>query len=127
MKNTKVHFDSALNSVIWEINGFVSYEDFKTAGKLTHTLRMKHKTNKQVNNIKDMKVLSKEIQDWIDGTYFPEAKESGLKHFAFIVPKNTFGKLSMEKVNADASRLYEMEIEYFNNADEASRWLNSID
>jgi hypothetical protein len=73
-----------------------------------------------------MKVLSKEIQDWIDVTYFPSAKESGLKHFAFIVPKNTFGKLSMEKVNADASKLYEMQIEYFNDENEASRWLNSI-
>ena len=126
MKNTNAYFNSALNSVIWEINGFVSFEDFKKAGNLTHTLRKKHKTDKQINNILDMKVLSKEIQNWIDSTYFPDAKESGLKHFAFIVPKNTFGKLSMEKVNADASKIYEMEVEYFNNLDEATRWLNSI-
>jgi len=125
MKNTNAHYDSTLNAVIWEINGFVSFEDFKTAGKLTHTLRKKHRTNKQINNIKDMKILSKEIQDWIDGVYFPSAKESGLKHFAFIVPKNTFGKLSMEKVNADASKLFNMEIEYFNNANEAAKWLST--
>ena len=46
MKNTNAHYDSTLNAVIWEINGFVSFEDFKTAGKLTHTLRKKHRTNK---------------------------------------------------------------------------------
>ena len=126
MKNTSAHYDSVLNAVIWEITGFVSLEDFKAAGKMTHTLRKKHNTDKQVNNILDMKVLSKEIQNWIDGIYFPEAKESGLKHFAFIVPKNTFGKLSMEKVNSDASKLYNMEIEYFNDESEASKWLNSI-
>jgi len=127
MKNTNAHYDSALNSVVWEINGYISYEDFRTVGKMTHMLREKYKTDKQINNILDMKVLSKEIQDWIDSTYFPDAKESGLKHFAFIVPKNTFGKLSMEKVNSDASRLYDMEIEYFNNSGEASSWLNSIE
>ena len=127
MKNTNAYYDSELKSVIWDIKGFVSFEDFKTVGSSTHTLRKTYKVNKQMNNVKNMKVLSKEIQDWIDGVYFSEAKESGLKYFAFVVPKNTFGKLSMEKVNKDASKLYEIDIEYFNDENEAKIWLNSID
>ena len=125
MNNTATTYNSKLNIVIWEIKGFVSFEDFKTAAEDTHKLRRKHKSNKQINDINDMKVLSNEIQSYIDKSYFPNAKESGLKHFAFVVPENTFGKLSMENVNKGASEKYDMDIKYFNSQEKAIEWLNT--
>ena len=125
MKNTETLYDSSLQVVVWQIEGFVSFEDFKIAGSQTHDLRKKHKANKQLNNIKSMKVLSKDIQDYIDGVYFKEAKESGLKYFAFVVPENTFGRLSMDAVNMEASEKYGMEIEYFDSEKLALSWLSS--
>ncbi len=125
MKNIETYFDDELQSVIWEINGFVSFDDFVTIAKQTHLLRSANNSNKQLNNIKNMKVLSKEIQAWIDKEYFPKAKNSGLKYFAFVVPDNTFGKLSMTTVNNNASKKYNMEIEYFDNEQLAKDWLNS--
>ena len=125
MKNIETYFDDELHAVIWEINGFVSFDDFVTYAKQTHSLRSINNSTKQLNNIKNMKVLSKEIQSWIDKEYFPRAKRSGLKYFAFVVPDNTFGKISMTTVNDNASKKYNMEIEYFDNEQLAKDWLNT--
>ena len=48
--------------------------------------------------------------------WFPTAKTPGLKHFAFAVPNDTFGEVSMETVNKDAKEKYGIDIEYFTNA-----------
>jgi len=125
MNNTTTIYNSDLDIVIWTISGFVNLNDFKEAANNTHQLRKKHNTSKQINDINNMKVLSNEIQEFIDKSYFPNAKSSGLKYFAFVVPENTFGKLSMENVNKGASEKYNMDIKYFNSQEKAIEWLNA--
>ena len=125
MNNTTTIYNSDLDIVIWTISGFVNLNDFKEAANNTHQLRKKHNTSKQINDINNMKVLSNEIQEFIDKSYFPDAKNSGLKYFAFVVPENTFGKLSMENVNKGASEKYNMDIKYFNSQEKAIEWLNA--
>ena len=125
MNNTTTIYNSDLDIVIWTISGFVNLNDFKEAANNTHQLRKKHNASKQINDINNMKVLSNEIQEFIDKSYFPDAKNSGLKYFAFVVPENTFGKLSMENVNKGASEKYNMDIKYFNSQEKAIEWLNA--
>lgn len=125
MSKTKCYFDNELSAVVLEINGFIAYDDFKLVASETHQLRRKHFVKTQLNNIKNMKVLTGEIQNWIDSDWFPEAKRTGLKHFAFVVPEDTFGKVSMETVNKNASEKYGMEIEYFCDEKNAKEWLGS--
>ncbi len=122
---THAYFDDNINAAVWEISGFVSFDDFSKAGEETHKLRQQHGSNKQLNNIKNMKILSKDIQLWIDDVFFPTAQRTGLKYFAFVIPANTFGKLSMESVNKDASEKYAMEIKYFEEENLARTWLLS--
>ena len=125
MNETKTYFSNELKAVVWEINGFVTTEKFKEVGSETHNLRRKHFVQKQLNNIQDMKVLTKDIQNWIDDVWFPTAKNNGLKYFAFVVPNDTFGKVSMDAVNKDAKEKYGIDIEYFSNEESAKQWLIS--
>ena len=125
MSNTRTYFEKEIKAVVWEIDGFVSPEQFKEVGAETHILRSKNYTKKQLNNIQSMKVLSKEIQLWIDDVWFPAAKKSGLTHFAFVVPNDTFGKVSMDAVNKDAKAKYDINIEYFHDENKAKEWLIS--
>lgn len=125
MNNTEAYYDSELHAVIWKIKGFVTLNDFIKVSDETHSLRKDNKSNKQLNNISDMKVLSADVQSYIENTYFVKAIESGLKYFAFVVPDNTFGKISMEKVNMGAKEKYGIDIKYFNSEDKAKEWLNS--
>ena len=125
MKETNTYFSTELNAVVWEINGFVNTEKFKGFAMETLDLLKKHSVKKQLNNVQNMKVLTKDIQIWIDEVWFPKAKTVGLKHFAFVVPNDTFGKASMDTVNADAKVKYGINIEYFMNEESAKQWLIS--
>jgi len=125
MKETNTYFSNELNAVVWEINGFLNTEKFKESALEAHDLRKKHSVKKQLNNIENMKVLTKDIQIWIDEVWFPQAKSEGLKYLAFVVPNDTFGKISMETVNADAQVKFGINIEYFTNEELAQQWLVS--
>lgn len=125
MNETKTYFSSELNSVVWDVDGFQKTEKFIETALETMDLRKKHFVNKQLNNIQNMKVLTKDIQVWIEEVWFPKAKISGLKHLAFVVPKDTFGKASMDIVNVDAISKYGINIEYFTNEEQAKQWLVS--
>lgn len=123
MKGTKTYFSSELNAVVWEIHGFINIEKFIESGLESHELLKKYSAKKQLNNIQNMKALSKDIQVWIEEVWFPEAKNSGLKHFAFLVPKDVFSKASIASVNADAKEIYGINIEYFTDEEVAKQWL----
>lgn len=123
MQETRTYFSSELNAVVWEIHGFINTEKFIESGLESHELLKKYSAKKQLNNIQNMKVLSKEIQIWIEEVWFPKAKSFGLKHFAFLIPKDTFGKASMDTVNADAKEVYGINIEYFTDEKAAKHWI----
>ena len=125
MSNITTFFDGEIGAVIWKISGIANLHYFKTVSDITHILRKQHNSTKQINCIKNMSSLSDEIQAFIKSDFFEMAKKSGLKHFAFVIPKSDKGQLSMNIANNGASEKWGIEIEYFSNKDEAVAWLNS--
>ena len=125
MEEIKTYFSNELKAVVMEINGFVTTEKFKEVALETHNLRKKHFVKKQLNNIRNMKILTKEIQLWLNDVWFPAAKSNGLEHFAFVVPNSPFGELSMKEANKEAKKKYGINIEYFTNEESAKQWLIS--
>jgi len=124
MNNTITFFDEKIGATIWEIAGIANVHYFKTVSEITHVLRKSNNSIKQINCIKDMKVLSDEILDFIKNEYFAMAKKSGLKYFAFVIPNNEEGLYSMEYANKGASK-WGIDIKYFNKKSDAINWLNS--
>lgn len=120
MDTKKIYYDKEIRSAVGVFEGFMSFENFKELAIQVNELRSKNFSKKQLNNVKDMKVLTQEVQKWIKEFWFPKAQASGLKHMAFVVPENTFAKMSMEAVNSNADQI---EIRYFGNLTEAKNWL----
>ncbi len=119
------YYDENTNAAIGTFIGFLTQDEFITiANNLLDILETK-KISKQLNDIKKMKVLKPEIDEWLKTIWFPKAKKAGLKYFAFVVPDDIFGKLSMNAVNQKANDSSGIEIQYFNNIEEAKQWLIS--
>jgi hypothetical protein len=123
MKETKIYFNEDIKAVVCEFNGFLKTEKFIEFGLETNNLLVKHSAHKQLNNVQNMKVLTKEAHAWVDEVWYPKAKASGLKHFAFVVPNDVFGKASMDTANANIKEKYGINLEYFSNVEEAEKWL----
>ncbi len=125
MKETEIYFSEELNAVVCEFNGFLKTEKFIELGLETNNLLVKHSAQKQLNNVQNMKVLTKEAHVWIDEVWYPKAKASGLKHFAFVVPNDVFGKASMDSANANIKEKHGINLEYFSDLEKAKQWLVS--
>ncbi|HNV53490.1 MAG TPA: hypothetical protein PLH91_00145 [Tenuifilaceae bacterium] len=124
-KTTNAVYDSRTNAAIGTFVGFLTPDEFKTvANQLLGILETK-RLKKQLNDIKQMKVLKPEVQEWLNTDWFPRAQKIGLKYFAFVVPDDIFGKMSMDGANKNAQNAFGMEIQYFNNVDAAKNWLIS--
>lgn len=117
-------YDKATNCALLSFKGFLTTQQFIDIAEQGHTLRLQYKSNKQLNDIEDMAVLTQDIQKYLKDTWFPKAVQTGLKFFAFVVPKNVLGKMSMKGANAEADKTG-IEIQYFDNLPEAKKWLMS--
>jgi len=118
-------YDIKTNAAIGTFIGFLSPDEFKTiAIQLLNIIDAK-KLKKQLNDVKRMKVLKPEVQEWLNTIWFPKAKSIGLRYFAFVVPDDIFGKLSMEGANKNATDAFGIEVQYFNSLDNAKNWLIS--
>lgn len=125
MKETGAYYDKEIRAAIGVFNGFVATEKFKEVATELHNIRKKNYSTKQLNNISDMKVLSQDVQKWLNEVWFPKAKLTGLKHFAFVIPKDIFGKMSMESSNSNDDITSGIEIKYFDSESSAKQWLSS--
>lgn len=125
MTESRAFYDNANGVAIGHFNGFVTTDRFKQIAEELHDLRKKHNSAKQLNNIENMKVLTPEVQKWLNDVWFPKAKLTGLKYFAFVVPKDIFGKVSMENANKDTSKTGGIELQYFQTEAAAFEWLKT--
>ncbi|MCT4637279.1 MAG: hypothetical protein N4A72_06190 [Bacteroidales bacterium] len=125
MKESRAFYDQETHSAIGIFKGFLTSDKFKKIAEELHDIRKENDSCKQLNNIEDMKVLSQDVQTWLNDVWFPKAKTTGLKYFAFVVPKDIFGKVSMESANSDEQTTNGIEIKYFDNETDAKNWLKS--
>jgi hypothetical protein len=125
MNDSKAYYDQDNGIAIGYFSGFISSEEFKIVAEQLHQLRVKHKSQKQLNNVEHMKVLTADIVKWLNEVWFKEARQTGLKYFAFVVPKDIYGKVSMSHANRNVHITSGIEIEYFFSESEAKNWLNS--
>lgn len=122
-KNGKVIYDESLNTVHGTYKGFLDENEFKTIAETVVKAIRENKTPTLIVDLTQFEVMKKENQEYIENEWFHKATEAGLKYCAFIVPESTFGKASMEKVNKEAKRSDNIYIQYFNNDQDAEKWI----
>jgi len=127
MDSKTSYYDADTKAAIGIFKGFIKSDEFKSIAENLHQIRIDNKSNKQLNNIEDMKVLTEDIRVWLKDVWFPKAIETGLNYFAFVVPKDIVGGLSMKEANKEAQSVPNMEIKYFDNETSAREWLKSKD
>lgn len=118
-------YDMQSNAAIGTFIGFLSPDEFKTIANQLLDILEKKKAKRQLNDVKRMKVLKPEVQEWLNTIWFPKAQKIGLKYFAFVVPDDIFGKMSMDGANKNATETFGIEIQYFNTVENAKKWLIS--
>ena len=121
----EIYFDTQINSVVMEWNGYATSRQFKEGTELMLNTLIKNNSYKVLADIKDMTIIGKEDQEWLDEDFLPRAIKFGFKAIAILRPDYYFNKVAVESISykVDKEKLI---INFFDNIEQAREWLNKI-
>lgn len=126
--NTKIYniyFDEQLGAVVMEWDGYATSGQFREGTELMLNLLIQHRTSKVLADVKDMIMIGKEDQEWMNTDFLPRAIQFGFKAIAMIKPDYYFNKVAVESVSYKVDK-DKLTINFFDNLEEAKDWLSTI-
>ena len=103
-------------------SGFLKPDQVRTGCEAMTMYISENKTKNHLSDHTDLKVLSKEVQDYLTKEWFPEVEQIGLEKVAALVSQNAFAKATVDKVNHEA-RVGKMKIFTFGKKEDCIDWL----
>jgi hypothetical protein len=79
--------------------GFLKEDEVRKACKAMISFIGKNKITKHLSDQTQLKVLSKEVQNYLVGECFPELEKLGLKKVAVLVSDDVFAQATVNNVN----------------------------
>ena len=74
-----IYFDKEINAVVMEWDGYASSKQFKQGTELMLNMLIKNNCSKVLADIKDMKIIAMEDQQWLMKNFCQERQHLDLK------------------------------------------------
>lgn len=120
-----IYFDEEINAVVMEWNGYATSKQFKQGTELMLNMLIKNNCSKVLADIKDMKIIAMEDQQWLNEEFLPRATTFGFKAIAIVKPHYYFNKVAVETISYKVDK-EKLTINFFDNSEEAKEWLRRI-
>ena len=120
-----IYFDKDINAVVMEWDGYATSKQFKQGTELMLNMLIQNNCSKVLADIKDMKIIAMEDQQWLNEEFLPRATSFGFKSIAIVKPDFYFNKVAVETISYKADK-DKLTINFFDNTDEAKEWLSKI-
>jgi hypothetical protein len=103
--------------------GFIKYDELVEVIAYEFEMIRHYKIKKCLVNLREISVYPDGGQEYIKNVWFPQVIQEGMQVAAFVVPDDTFGKMSMQEAHTYPQSTLLMK--HFNDADHAITWLVS--
>lgn len=120
-----IYYDPAAGCVVMEWNGYATSAQFKEGTELMLNVLIQNKATKVLADIKDMVLIGREDQQWLDTHFLPRATQFGFKALAIIRPDHYFNKVAVESISYKVDK-DKLAINFFDNLTEAKDWLSNL-
>src|SRR5690606_38949175 len=117
-----IYFEKEIDSVVMEWDGYATSTQFKEGTELMLNTLIQNKSFKVLADIKDMVLIGREDQQWLDTHFLPRAIKFGFKAIAIIKPDNYFNKVAVESISYKVDK-DKLALKFFDNISEAKKWL----
>lgn len=117
-----IYFDAATDAVVMKWDGYATSVQFKEGTELMLTVLRQHHASKVLADTKEMVLIGREDQQWLDTNFLPRAIQSGFKVIAIVPSQHYFNKVAVESIvyKIDQSKLL---VNFFATVAEAREWL----
>jgi hypothetical protein len=116
-----VKWDAESQAAHMEWRGWAKPEEFRAANDALVQAIVDHHGSKVLGDSRQIKVIQKTDQDWVNGDWFPRILAAGLTRMALVLPKSGLAKMNIDDmVSRVADRL---DTAYFSSLHDARNWL----
>jgi hypothetical protein len=116
-----VKWDATSQAAHMEWQGWASPTEFKAANDALVQAITEHHSTKVLGDSRQIKVIQKTDQEWVNRDWFPRILGAGLTRMALVLPKSGLAKMNIDDlVSRVADRL---DVAYFATLDDAREWL----
>ncbi|WP_291150694.1 STAS/SEC14 domain-containing protein [Flavobacterium sp. UBA7680] len=118
-----ITYDNKIKAVVCVWKGYSNSWEFREGTEKYLSLLVQKKVSKMLVDLKEMILIGKEDQDWMDRSYLPKAVEEGLKAVAVVQPDYYFNKVAVESILFKLN-MRPVQVNYFKTFEEAKEWLS---
>lgn len=115
-------FDKNTNLITAEWIGFLKVDEVKKGCSFMTKYIKDYNLRSHLSDHRQLKVLSKEVQDYLTMTWFPEVEKIGLTKVGAVVSEDVFAAATVKKVNSEA-KVGRLTINMFNSEIDCQKWL----
>lgn len=118
----EIHLDNSNNVIVAKWIGFLKPQEVrKGCTFMTHYIKENGLKN-HLSDHRQLKVLSKEVQDYLTMEWFPEVEKIGLRKVGAVVAQDVFAAASVNKVNKEG-QVGNLKINMFDSEPTCVNWL----
>lgn len=118
----EISYDATDKIIIARWIGFLKIDDLKVGcGEITNFIR-KNNLKKHLSDHSQLKVLSKEVQEYLGKHWFPEVEKIGLTKIAALVSEDVFAQATVNTVNK--ASVGKLQINTYPSEKQCLNWLN---
>ena len=120
-----IYFDKDLDCVVMDWDGYATSKQFKQGTELMLNTLIQNSCSKVLADIKDMKIIAMEDQQWLNEEFLPRATTFGFKAIAIVKPDYYFNQVAVETISYKVDK-DKLTINFFDNLEEAKTWLSKV-
>jgi len=121
-----IFYEPSIDSVVMEWRGYATSREFKLGTEIMLKSLIENNTFKVLADIKDMIIIAKEDQDWLDTDFLPRATDLGFRVLAIVKPDHYFNKVAVESISYKVDK-NKLAMNFFDDVRDAKEWLSLID
>ena len=118
-----IYFDKDLDCVVMDWDGYATSKQFKQGTELMLNTLIQNNCSKVLADIKDMKIIAMEDQQWLNEEFLPRATTFGFKAIAIVKPNYYFNQVAVETISYKVDK-DKLKINFFDNIGDAKEWLS---
>jgi hypothetical protein len=117
-----IYLDKSNNIIVAKWIGFLKPLDVRKGCAFMTKYIKEHTLRGHLSDHRQLKVLSKEVQDYLTMEWFPEVEKVGLKRVGAVVADDVFAAATVNKVNKEG-QVGDLKINMFNSEGECVKWI----
>ncbi len=125
-KTYTIYYDTAEGFVRMDWYGYATQREFREGTEYMLKVLVENRASKVLADIKEMTLIGKDDQSYIQYNFLPRAIERGFRAIALVRPVNYFNAIAVESILPRAEAL-RIRMRVFDDLGEAKEWLRSLE